>query len=163
MRSIRKWLAAGAAGLALFAVGVAWAQVTISFNLTGNEIVLTALPGGGASNPVPAYVLRSGENHTFADAGTTVTTQVPATSGQALATGAITTWNVNLPTAPYTGQRVIINCPGGTVTTLTITATLPSGVAITGTNPTSCTSGGAIANGAGFTYSTSRNIWFRYQ
>ncbi len=161
MKLSPKWLAALGAS-ALLAVGVAIAQVPATFNLTGNEIVRAALPGGGSDIAVPVYVLRSGGNHTFVAAGTTQTTQVPAGSGQVLATGAITTWNVNLPTAPYTGQNVIIGCPGGTVSTLTITATLPASVAIVGTNPTSCTSGGLISQGVGFTYSTANNKWYRY-
>lgn len=155
-----KWLV-GVGFTAILTAG-AIAQVPATFNLTGNEIVRAALPGGGSDIAVPVYVLRNGESHTLVATGTTVTTQIPATSAMALATGAITTWNVNLPTVPYSGQKVIINCPGGTVTTLTITATLPTSVAIVGTNPTSCTSGGTIAQGVGFTYSVSANTWYRY-
>lgn len=157
---MKKWLLSLSA-LAL-AAGIAWAQVPATLSLTGNEIILAALPGGGAQIAIPAYVLRNGMSHSFAAAGTTVTTQVPATAGVVLAQGAITTWNVNLPTAPYSGQMVIINCPGGTVSTLTITATLPASVAIVGTNPTSCTSGGTIAQGVGWSYSTSANTWYRF-
>lgn len=160
MRHYRKWLAG--IGVAACLAGVALGQTIGTFNLTGNEVILGQLGPGGGSIYIPAYVLRSGSNHTFVAAGTTQTTQIPATSGEVLATGAITTWNVNLPTTPYTGQNVIINCPGGTVSTLTITATLPAGVTIVGTNPTSCTSGGTIAQGVGFTYSVSANKWYRY-
>lgn len=153
-------LAAGVLGL--LAAG-AMAQTIATFNLNGSEVLLGQSGGpGGGSIYIPSYVLRNGESHTLVATGTTVTTQIPATSGMALATGAITTWNVNLPTAPYSGQRVIINCPGGTVSTLTITATLPASVAIVGTNPTSCTSGGTIAQGVGFTYSVTANTWYRY-
>ncbi len=139
------------------------AQTIGTFNLNGSEVILGQQGGpGGTGLFIPSYVLRGGESHTLAATGTTVTTQIPATSSMALATGAITTWNVNLPTAPFSGQRVIINCPGGTVSTLTITATLPASVAIVGTNPTSCTSGGTIAQGVGFTYSVTANTWYRY-
>lgn len=163
MRHARKWLAGIgiAACLAGVALGVAWAQVTISFNLTGNEIVNTYLPGSGATNPVPVYVLRGGNNHSLVAAGTTVTTQVSAAAKAVIATGAITTWNINLPTAPYVGQNVIIQCTGGSVTTLTITATLPAGVVLVGTNPTSCTSGGSGANASVWEYSVSANTWYR--
>ena len=161
MRKHKRWLA-GIGLAALISAGVAWGAAPILFNLTGNETVITSLPGSGAANAVPVYVLRSGQNHQLVAAGTTVTTQVSTNVGEVLATGAITTWNVNLPTAPYLGQSVVINCPGGTVSTLTITATLPASVAIVGTNPTSCTSGGAITNGVGFIYSTTANTWFRY-
>lgn len=161
MNLARKWLV-GLGALALISAGVAIAQVPATFNLTGSEIVRAALPGGGSDIAVPVYVLRSGQNHTLVATGTTVSTTVPNGSGVVLATGAITTWNVLLPTAPYAGQTVIIGCPGGTVSTLTITATLPASVAIVGTNPTSCTSGGLISQGVGFTYSVSANTWYRY-
>ena len=153
-------------GLALIAglgFGAALAQTIGTFNLNGSEVILGQAGGpGGGSIFIPSYVLRSGENHTLVATGTTVTTQIAASSGVVLATGAITTWNVLLPTVPYSGQRVIIGCPGGTVTTLTITATLPASVAIVGTNPTSCTSGGLISQGVGFTYSVTANTWYRY-
>ena len=151
----------GVAALSVLAT-LAVAQTVNTFSLTGNEIVRSNLPQGGTAVTSPLYVFRSGENHTLVASGTTVSTTVPNTSGIVLATGAITTWNVLLPTVPYAGQRVIIGCPGGTVTTLTITATLPSGVAIVGTNPTSCTSGGTIAQGVGFTYSVTAKTWYRY-
>lgn len=156
----KRWLAG--LGLAALLATVAIAQTIGTFNLTGNEDVRAMLGPGGGDILVPAYVLRSGENHTLVATGTTVTTTVPATSGIVLATGAITTWTITLPTSPYTGQRVIIGCPGGTVTTLSITATSPAGVAIAGTNPSSCTAGGLISQGVGFTYSTSAKTWYRF-
>lgn len=161
MRHIRTWLTVLGA-LSLIAVGVAVAQVPGTFNLTGNEIVRAALPGGGSDIAVPVFVLRSGQNATLVATGTTVATTVPNTSGLVLATGAITTWNILLPTAPYDGQTVVIGCPGGTVSTLGITASLPASVAIVGTNPTSCTAGGDIAQAAAFTYSSSANTWYRF-
>ncbi len=160
MRGYLRWLMGG--GLAAALIYGALAQGLYTFNLTGNEIVNLALPGGGSAIQTPAYVLRNAESHTLVATTTTATTQVPNTSGIVLATGAITTWNVNLPTVPFSGQRVIIGCPGGTVSTLTITATLPSGVALVGTNPTSCTSGGTIAQGVGWTYSVTANTWYRF-
>ena len=156
-----KWMGVGL--LALLA-GVAIAQVPGTFSLTGSEIVRAALPGGGSDIAVPVYVLRSGENHTLVATATTATTTVPNTSGIVLATGAITTWTVYLPTAPYAGQKVVINCPGGTVSTLTIaTITAPSGASIVGTNPSSCTSGGTIAQGSGWQWSVSANTWYRFE
>jgi len=157
----KRWLAG--IGIAALLATVAVAQTIGTFNLTGNELVRAQLGQGGTGILVPSYVYRSGENHTLVATGTTVATTVPATSGIVLATGAITTWTVTLPTSPYTGQRVSINCPGGTVTTLTITATSPSGVALVGTNPTSCTAGGTIAQGSAWTYSTTAATWYRYE
>jgi len=159
MKRLLKYLGVAVfAGLATLAV----AQAVATFNLTGNEIILGQLGPGGGSISIPSYVLRGGTNHTLVPTGVTVTTTVPNTSGIVLATGAITTWNVVLPTSPYSGQKVIIGCPGGTVTTLAITATAPSGVAIVGTNPTACTSGGLISQGVGFTYSVTAKTWYRF-
>lgn len=154
-------LALGLASL-LALGGIALSQTIGTFNLTGNEVVMAEQGGpGGTGLFVPVYVMRSGANHRLVPTGTTVSTQVAVTDEVILATGAITTWNVTFPTAPYSGEKVIINCPGGTVSTLTIAATLPSGVALVGTNPTSCTSGAAA--GSGWIYSVSANTWYRYQ
>lgn len=151
-------------GLAALLAGVAVAQTIGTFNLNGSEVILGQAGGpGGGSIYIPSYVLRNGSSHTLVATGTTVNTTVPATAAMALATGAITTWNVTLPTSPYSGEKVVINCPGGTVSTLAITATSPSGVALVGTNPTSCTSGGTIAQGSAWTYSVSANTWYRYE
>lgn len=156
-----RWLGIGIAALL---AGIVYAQVPTTSNLTGNEIVRAALPGSGSDLAVPLYVFRGGSNHTLVATASTVSTTVPNTSEIVLATGGITTWTVTLPTSPYAGQRVIINCPGSAgVTTLTITATSPSGVALVGTNPTSCTTGGAISNGSGWQYSVSANTWYRFE
>lgn len=149
-------------GLAAVLATVALAQTVTQSNLTGNEIVRASLGLGGTGIDVPLYVMRNGSSQTLVATGTTVSTTVPNTSEKVLATGAITTWNVLLPTSPYSGQNVIIGCPGGTVSTLTITATSPASVAIVGTNPTSCTSGGLISQGVGFTYSRTANTWYRF-
>ena len=154
-----KWLAG--IGLAALLATVAVAQTIATFNLNGSEVLLGQLGPGGGSIYIPSYVLRSGENHTLVATGTTVNTTVPATSGIVLATGAITTWTITLPTSPYAGQRVSIGCPGGDTTTLAITATSPAGVAIVGTNPTSCTA--STATTSGWTYSTSAKTWYRYR
>lgn len=142
--------------------GLALAQTIGTFAFTGNEVVLVQQGGpGGTALYAPLYTIRSGANHLRVLAGTTVTTQIVITDEIILAVGAITTWNVNFPTAPYSGERVVINCPGGTVSTLTIAATLPTGVTLVGTNPTSCTSGAAA--GSGWIYSSAANTWNRYQ
>jgi hypothetical protein len=91
--------------------------------------------------------------------GTTVATQLTNAQSIAVATGAITTWNINMPTAPADGQVVQVSCPGGDTTTLTIAATLPTSVAIVGTNPTSCTA--ATPTHAAFLYSAAANVWYR--
>jgi len=154
-----KWLI-GPLALAL-AAGFALAQTIATFNLNGSEVILGQLGPGGGSIYIPSYVLRNGSNHTLVATGSTVNTTVPATSEQVIATGAITTWTVTLPSSPYAGQRVGVSCPGGDTTTLAITATSPSGVALVGTNPTSCTA--ATATSSGWQYSVSANTWYRFR
>ena len=135
---------------------------------TGLEQINVLVPSSGTivTNPqiqtVTLNQARNAVGHALVAAGTTVTSVPTNAVAELIADGAITTWNVKLPVAPWTGERIIINCPGGTVSTLTITASLPAGVAIVGTNPTSCTSGGAITNGSAWIYSTAANTWFRY-
>ena len=162
---LKHTLLAGAL-LSALAISAALAQTgTFILNLGGSEVFKGAVGSspGGTGFFTPTYVLRSGANHQLVATGTTVNTQVLAQNENVLATGAITTWNVTLPANPYSGQRVTINCPGGTITTLAIAANAaPSGVSLVGTNPTSCTSGGAITNGSSWQYSTSAKTWYRY-
>ena len=162
---MRKWLLRAAIGVGLLTPLALLAQTAgITTTLVGSEyVLLQAGSVGGPGIVVPDYVLRSGANHQLVAAGTTVNTQVLAYNENVLATGAITTWNVTLPANPYAGQRVTINCPGGTVSTLAIAASAtPSGQTLVGTNPTSCTSGGAITNGSSWQYSLTAKSWYRY-
>ena len=161
---MRKWLLRAAIGVGLLTPLALLAQTVVTTTLTGSEyVLLQAGSVGGPGIVVPDYVLRSGANHQLVAAGTTINTQVLAYNENVLATGAITTWNVTLPANPYAGQRVTINCPGGTVSTLAIAASAtPSGQTLVGTNPTSCTSGGAITNGSSWQYSLTAKSWYRY-
>lgn len=102
---------------------------------------------------------RNAQGYTLVAAGTTVSTQVPSTTAVLLATGAITTWNVNFPTSPYDGLLLKVGCPGGNVTTLTPAATLPAGVTIVGATVSSCTQ--ATPTDAAWIYSSAANIWYR--
>lgn len=156
---IKRWVVG--LGAAALLTTLAWGQNIITQAITGNEVVRIALSPGGTDFLTNVNALR-GKGFTAVATGTTVNTTVPNTSQVVVATGAITTWNVTLPTAPFNGQVLIIGCPGGNVTTLAISGLSPAAVAITGTNPTSCTSGGTIAQGAGFVYSSSANAWLRF-
>ena len=158
-----RWLIGGALALGL-SLGYAFAQFVVTTSLVGTEYFNGASGSvGGSSIVVPTYALRNAANHQLVATGTTVNTTVLAINENVLATGAITTWNVTLPTLPYAGEKVVINCPGGTVSTLVISATLPVGVAMVGTNPTSCTSGGAISNGSGWQWSVTAKTWYRFE
>lgn len=150
-------LLAGAVIAALAAT--AWAQGVTFQNLTGNEAVLIQLGGpGGSSAFTTVNALRNATGYIAVPTGGTVNTTIPTTASRAIATGAITTWNVTFPTAPYDGQMVQVSCPGGT-STVAMTATLPSGVSIVGTAFTTCTTGGAAT--AEWIYSTAANVWYR--
>lgn len=161
-----KKILAGIAALALIA-GVALAQVPGLFiaSPTGLEQINVLVPSTGTAvtNPqiqtVTINQIRNSQGYTLVAAGTTVTTQVAGTASVLLATGAITTWNVNFPTAPSDGFTVKIGCPGGNVGTLTLTATLPTGVTVVGAANTSCTA--ATPTDAAYIYNASGNIWYR--
>jgi hypothetical protein len=160
---MRKWSLRAAIGVGLIAVPLAlWAQTVVIQNLTGNEIVRAELGPGGTEFYTTVNALRNATGYIIVPTGTTVNTTVPTNAAKAMASGAITTWNVKLPTAPYDGQTVAITCPGGT-STVAVTATSPTGVAIVGTAFTSCTSGGSAANGAEFIYALTPNTWYRIQ
>lgn len=161
-----KKILAGIAALALIA-GAALAQVPGLFitSPTGLEQINVLVPSTGTAitNPqiqtVTINQIRNSQGYTLVAAGTTVTTQVAGTTSVLLATGAITTWNVNFPTAPSDGLTLKIGCPGGNVGTLTLTATLPTGVTVVGAANTSCTA--ATPTDAAYLYNTSANIWYR--
>lgn len=125
---------------------------------TGNEQI-NVLGLGPQIETVTINQIRNAAGYTLVPTGTTVTTNVPNTSSIVLATGAITTWNVNFPTAPFDGLTLKIGCPGGNVGTLTAAATLPMGVAITGASFTACTE--ATPTDAAWIYAASANVWYR--
>lgn len=164
-----KKLLAGLAGL--LALGsFALAQVPGLFiaSPTGLEQINVVVPSSGAvvTNPqiqtVTVNQIRNAAGVLAVPTGTTVNTTVPNTVSKAIATGAITTWNITFPTAPYDGEMLAVGCPGGTAT-VAMSATLPTGVAVVGTAFTACTSGGAAANTAEWIYSLSANTWYRIQ
>lgn len=159
-----------ALALAVLAAGIAAAGYAIAQSAGGYPI---ASPTGaeqievysGTSpviNTVTVNQIRNTNGYLEVATGSTVNTTVPNTASKVLATGAITTWNVTLPTAPADGQTVAIACPGGTATAA-VSASTPAGVTIVGTAFTTCTSGGAAANTAEYIYSSGDNKWYRIQ
>lgn len=132
---------------------------------TGLEQVEVFVPSTGTVTTGPQKVqvtinqIRNAQGATLVAAGTTVSTQVPNTSSLLIATGAITTWNVNFATAPYDGLTLKIACPGGNIGTLTPAVTLPAGVTIVGAAVTSCTQ--ATPTDAAWVYNTAANVWYR--
>lgn len=132
---------------------------------TGLEQIEVFVPSTGTVTTGPQKVqvtinqIRNSSGMLLVAAGTTVTTQIANTAATVLASGAITTWNVNLPVSPEDGQNVKIGCPGGNVGTLTLTATLPTGATVVGAAFTSCTA--ASANDAQYHYSLANNAWYR--
>lgn len=160
--NLKHKLLMGATALALI-VSAAYAQTLITQNLTGNEIIEFTVGGpGGTYGNTTINALRNAQGYLTVAAGTTVNTTVPATASRVIATGAITTWNITLPTSPYDGEVVEVACPGGSAT-VAMTATLPTGVVIVGTAFTACTSGGVGANTAEWQYAKTPNTWYRIQ
>jgi hypothetical protein len=167
-----RFVAASIGLMLLIAGGIGYvaAQVPGLFiaSPTGLEQINVLVPSTGTltTNPQTQTVtlnqIRNASGYTLVPTGTTVNTTVPNTSSKLLATGAITTWNVTFPLAPYDGEMLAVACPGGTAT-VAMTATAPSGVTVVGTAFTACTSGGVGANTAEWEYSLSANVWYRIQ
>jgi len=140
------------------------AQPLVQQNLSGNEVLNVEIGGpGGGGIFTSVNALRNATGYLIVGFGSTVNTIVPATASKVIPNGAITTWNITLPTSPYDGQTVAVACPAATATTVTVSATLPASVTIVGTAFTTCVAGGAAANTAEWIYSTSANIWYRIQ
>jgi hypothetical protein len=156
---IKRYLAA--LGILLGLGFAAYAQTTVINQAPGpTDTVNVAVKGpGGTGYPTTIQALRNAAGYTLIPATTTANTSASAASAMLIAIGAITTWNITLPPTPFDGERVEVTCPGGTVTTVNLVSAL--GVAPTGTSYTSCTSGGAAANNAEFSYSTSTAVWYR--
>ncbi len=150
-------------------------QQLVQQALTGNEAVLVqgSGPGGpGAFTNVTA--LRNAKNYATIGAGTTITQTVSPNVGEVIVTGAITTLNLSLPAAPYDGQTVTLACPGGTISTLTLSApfggttnntqgSLNPATVITGLNPTACTTTVQVSASMTYTYQVTPSTWFRVQ
>ena len=129
--------------------------------LTGNEAVLAQAGGpGGSGFFTTVAALRGSKGYTAVATGGTVNQTVPNTTSQIVVTGAITTLNLTMPTAPYDGQTVQIACPGGAATTVAVTYTPGT---LVGTAFTTCASGGVSPAGAEWIYSASNTTWYRIQ
>lgn len=159
---LKRYMAVAAA-VALIAAGAALAQVPGLFikSPLGTEQI-NVLNSGAQIATVTLNQIRNAAGIQLVATGTTVNTTVPNTVAKLLATGAITTWNVTFPTAPYDGEMLEVACPGGAAT-VAMTATAPSGVTIVGTAFTACSSGGAGANTGEWSYSIGANVWYRIQ
>lgn len=152
-------------GLALYIGTLAYAQTVTNQAPGPTDAVLVQAGGpGGTGYPTTIQALRHAFAHTLVATGTTVNTAMTNGSAQVIVQGAITTLTVTLPPSPFVGEIAGIACPGGSVTALTITpATVPTGQVMVGTNPTSCTSGGAAANNSTWTYDSGVNTWYRIE
>lgn len=107
----------------------------------------------GYINP-PIYAT----GYIYVKPGVTVTTQVynavNPNNLNVFASGAITTWNINLPVPPFDGQIISIGCPGGSVGTINVSA---AGSSVGGGGLTACTTGtGTLTQ---YQYNFSLNTW----
>lgn len=160
---LKRYLAAATAAVALVSIGAGLAQVPGLFIASplGTEQINVVNKGAQIAT-VTLNQIRNAAGAQLVPTGTTVNTTVPNTVSKLIAAGAITTWNVTFPLAPYDGEMLEVACPGGAAT-VAMTATAPSGVAVVGTAFTACTAGGAAANTAEWSYSIGANSWFRIQ
>ena len=161
------------AALIGFAGAIAYSQSVVTQALNGAEAIIFGAGGpGGPSGFVNSAVLREGQDFATIGAGTTITQTISPNTGQVIVTGAITTLNLSLPAAPYNGQTVRVACPGGTVSTLTLSAPfggttnqsqgpLNPATVITGLNPTACTTTVQVSASMLYTYQATPSIWFR--
>src|SRR5438309_10050252 len=96
--------------IASLAFTALWAQTTISPNtLTGNEAWSCAVGGpGGPSTFCTTNLMRNSSGYQLVATGGTVNTTVTQSVGKLIATGAITTWNVTLPSSPFDGETLAI-------------------------------------------------------
>lgn len=154
---------------------VALAQQVVIQALTGNEAVLGQAGGpGGTGFFTNVAALRGGKNYQPLGTGTTVTGIVSPNVEEVVVTGAITTLNLSLPAAPFDGQTVTLACPGGTVSTLVLSAAFggttnntvgpvnPATI-ITGLNPSACTTTVQVSASMTYTYQATPSTWFRVQ
>lgn len=140
---------------------LAYAQTIIQQAPGPTDVVLVQAKGlGGPGYPTTIQALRNASGYTLVTTQTTANTSAPNASAMAIVLGAITTWNVTLPPNPFDGERIELTCPGGTVTTVVVAPAVPA-TTLVGTAYTSCTSGGAAANNAEYSYSTSTATWYR--
>jgi hypothetical protein len=162
---MKKYLLGFAAAIALVAAAIAQVPGLFIQSPTGNEQINVLVPSTTPVMTSPQITsvtinqIRNSEGYVTVAAGTTVTTQVPNNASAVIATGAITTWNFNLPLAPQDGQIVKATCPGGNVGTFALTATLPAGVTIVGASYASCSS--TTPTDAAWHYAAASNIWYR--
>lgn len=147
--------------VAALAATFAWAQPVQITSITGLEAMLLQQGGpGGTGFYTPAYVMRNSFNTQLVATGATVNTTVLPQTGKLIATGAITTWNITMPTTPYDGETVAVSCAGGTATTVAVTYTPGT---LSGTAFTTCVAGGVSPNGAEWIYSLANTTWYRIQ
>lgn len=152
---------------------VALGQQVVTQALNGQETMVFAAGGpGGPSGFLNSSTLREAADFATIPTGTTITQTISPFVGNVIVTGAITTLNLSLPAAPYNGQVVRLACPGGSVTTLTLSAPfggttnssqgpLNPATVITGLNPTACTSTVQVSASMMYTYQATPSTWFR--
>ena len=137
------------------------AQTVINQSPGPTDTVVVSVKGpGGTGYPTTIQALRNATGYTLATTGTTVNTSASQAASKLMAGGAITTWNITLPSPAFDGEDVAIACPGGSATTSV--GALGTAI-IVGTAFTACTSGGVAANTAEYVYSTATNTWYRIQ
>lgn len=155
------------AGLAVVAIGLGWAvaQTTqVVQTLTGGEAWQVGSGPAGPGFYTTTKAMRGAYTYAAIPTGTTITQTISPNVDAVIVTGAVTTLNLSMPSAPFDQQTVIIACPGGTVTTLNLSvgaATSPSTFAgvgnVTGGSNTASTCSNTVATSLSVTYTASAN------
>jgi hypothetical protein len=144
----------GAAGIALGQAG--WYQIT---SPVGTEKVEVNNGVSAYQNYVTINQIRNATGYLTVGTGGTVNSTPTNVVNNLIATGAITTWNVTLPSSPTDGQLfAVINSTGSAFTTNT-TVTAPGGatLAVAFASQTLAANGG----GAEWQYQASNTTWYR--
>jgi len=114
--------------LAVVAIGVGLAVAqNVQRSLNGLETWEAGIGGPSGSGVFTnTQAMRGGRTYANIGAGTTITQVVSPGVDTVLITGAITTLQLSLPVAPFDQQTLTIACPGGIVSTLTLSVGVAS-------------------------------------
>jgi len=129
-------------------------QVT---SLTGTEQIPLGYPCT-VSCFVNSNVLAGTSTYLLVATGTTVTSAPTSLTETLIATGAITTWNITTPTAPFDGERFVIANATGSAFTTNVSLTAASGSSLNTTYTSQTIAAGASVE---FRYATSTTKWYR--
>lgn len=150
------------AACGLLALGMSWALAQgVTQTLSGTEAWQVGIGPAGPGFYTNAEAMRGAQTYGYIGTGTTQTTTISPNITEVIVTGPITTLNLSLPQFPFDQQTIRIACPGGTVTTLTLSGFSNGGSNIVGPTFNTCSSTVATSLDAVFTFVASQSTWYR--